>query len=137
MRVVLADKQADVRSAVRLLVTHNMGMRVVGEAADASTLWHLVQDSRPDLLLLDWRLLGASASAAPARLHAAYPNLRVIVLSEHAEVRRHALAAGADGFVSKADSPEQMIDIVRSACAERNAGGADENSEALGGDTNV
>jgi hypothetical protein len=38
MRVVLAGKQADVRSAVRLLVTRKLGMEVVGEIADAAGL---------------------------------------------------------------------------------------------------
>src|SRR4051812_32630962 len=80
MRVVLADNQADVRSALRLLVTHVLDLRVVGEVTAAADLWTQVQDAGPDLLLLDWGLLGAGADAALARLHAVYPDLQVIVL---------------------------------------------------------
>jgi len=46
MRVVLADTQADVRSALRLLVTHDLGMQVVGEVTDAAGLWRQVHDAR-------------------------------------------------------------------------------------------
>ncbi|HKC76050.1 MAG TPA: response regulator [Chloroflexota bacterium] len=121
MRIVLADNQADVRSALRLLLTHVLALHVVGEVAAAADLWTQVQDARPDLLLLDWGLLGAGAGAALARLHALYPALQVIVLSGHPEARQHALAAGADAFVSKADSPEQML---KTLCAARGRGGA-------------
>src|SRR5881392_1209101 len=78
MRIVLADHQADVRSALRLLVTHVLGLQVVGEVTVAADLWTQVQDAGPDLLLLEWGLLGAGAGAALARLHAVYPDLQVI-----------------------------------------------------------
>jgi hypothetical protein len=55
------------------------------------------------LLLVEWGLLGAGAGAALARLHAVYQDLQGIVLSGHPEARQHALAAGTDAFVSKAD----------------------------------
>ena len=124
MRIVLADHQADVRSALRLLVTHVLGMQVVGEVTVAADLWTQVQDAGPDWLLLEWGLLGAGVGAALARLHAMYPDLQVIVLSGHPEARQHALAAGADAFVSKADSPEQMLKTLRAAWACRGAGRA-------------
>jgi DNA-binding NarL/FixJ family response regulator len=128
MRIVLADNQADVRSALRLLVTHVLDLQVVGEVTAAADLWTQIQDARPDLLLLDWLLLGAGAGAALARLHAVYPDLQVIVLSGHPEARQRALAAGADAFVSKADSPEQMLKTLRAARARRGAGRAAEDS---------
>ena len=121
MRIVLADHQADVRSALRLLVTHVLGLQVVGEVTAAADLWTQVQDAGPDWLLLEWGLLGAGVGAALARLHAMYPDLQVIVLSGHPEVRQHALAAGADAFVCKADSPEQTIKTLG---AVRSHGGA-------------
>ena len=131
MRVVLADTQADVRSALRLLVTHDLGMQVVGEVTDAAGLWTQVQDARPDLLLLEWGLLGAGAGAALARLHALSPQLRVIVLSCHPEVRVQALVAGAGAFVCKADSPEQTVKTLRAARVCDGAGRATDDSRAM------
>ena len=116
MRVLLADADPDVRRALRIFLAHDqVGMQVVGEVVEATDLWPRVQGARPDLLLLEWGLLGAGVVAALAGLRVAYPHLQVMVLSGHPEVRRHALAAGADAFVSKADSPEQMLETLRAA----------------------
>jgi DNA-binding NarL/FixJ family response regulator len=135
MRVVLADHRADVRSALRLLVTHVLGLQVVGEVSAAVDVWTQVQDAAPDLLLLEWGLLGAGAGAALARLHAVNPDLQVIVLSGHPEVRQHALAAGADAFVSKADSAAQVLKTLRAARARGGAGRAtDDGAMAEGTD---
>ncbi len=111
MRVLLADGDSDVRGALRLLLTHDLGMQVVGEAADAAALRAQAQDTAPDLLLLDWAL--ADAGAAVAGLRTLLPRLRIVVLSAHPEARSQALAAGADAFVSKADAPAQLVTALR------------------------
>jgi DNA-binding NarL/FixJ family response regulator len=128
MRVVLADGDADVRWALRLLLTHHLGMQVVGEVADAGDLWTQVQQTQPDLLVLDWGMLGARSGAALERLRLLSPGLRVIAISERPEAGRQALAAGADAFVCKADAPQQMVTTLRAARARDGAGSADEQT---------
>lgn len=119
MRVLLADGDPDVRGALRLLLTHDLGMQVVGEAADVSELPARVRDAEPDLLLLDWALTGAGASDAMVGLRALSSHPQIVVLSAHPETRPHALAAGADAFVSKADAPAQLVTTLRSLSAPR------------------
>jgi DNA-binding NarL/FixJ family response regulator len=126
--VVLADGDADVRWALRLLLTHDLDMQVVGEVADAADLWPQVQQTRPDLLVLDWGMLGARSGAAMERLRFLSPGLQVIAISERAEASRQVLAAGADAFVCKADAPEQMVNTLRAARARDGAGSADEQT---------
>jgi DNA-binding NarL/FixJ family response regulator len=113
MRVVVADAEADVRAALVLLLTAGHAMCVVGEAADAASLYRQVRDASPSAVLLAWELLGIEAGQALARLCAAHPQVRFVVLSTQPEVRRLALAAGAHAFVSKADSPEQVSSMLR------------------------
>jgi DNA-binding NarL/FixJ family response regulator len=121
MRVFLADDQAKVRSALRLLLEYEPGWRVVGEAAEANSLLSQVEVTQPDLMLLDWELPGPSVTnASPgsgsrllSALRAHCPHLRVIVLSGRPEARQAALAAGADAFVSKGDPPEQLLTTLR------------------------
>ena len=113
MRVLLADDQPQVRSALRLLLEQDPEMNVVGEAANAEELFVQVQATRPDLLLLDWELPGLQPTnpLLPA-LRALCPRLSVIALSGRPEVYREALAAGADAFVSKGDPPERLLSAV-------------------------
>jgi DNA-binding NarL/FixJ family response regulator len=120
MRVFLADDQPKVRSALRLLLDHEPGLYVVGEAAEAEDLLVQIKATRPDLMLLDWELPGLSLanSVGPGKhllsvLHTFYPNLRVIALSGRLEARQAALAAGADAFVSKGDPPERLLTTLR------------------------
>jgi DNA-binding NarL/FixJ family response regulator len=128
MHIFLADDQPGVRSALRLLLEQEPGLHVVGEAAETETLLTGVQETQPDLLLLDWELParrslahlvdppGTEADDARRRLltllHALCPNLFVIALSCGPEARQQALAAGADAFVSKGDPPEHLLATV-------------------------
>lgn len=129
MRVLLADGDQDVRGALRLLLTHDLGMQVVAEAADVSELRARVQAAEPDLLLLDWALAGGPAGAALADVRRLAPRLWIVVLSAHPEARPQALAAGADAFVSKADAPAQLLTTLRALPAPGDAPAAVEAPE--------
>jgi DNA-binding NarL/FixJ family response regulator len=115
MRVVLADAQAKVRSALRLLLEQEPGVEVLGEAVDATGLLERVKASCPDLVLLDWDLPGSPATALMTVLHSLCPRLQVIVLSGRPEVRQAALDAGADAFTSKGDPPERLLRAIDNA----------------------
>jgi DNA-binding NarL/FixJ family response regulator len=123
MRVLLADDQPTLRSAVRLLLEQEPDVNIVQEVADTESLLALAAESHPDLVLLDWELPGLTgASAARSVLNALYascPNLQVIVFSGRPEAGRNALAAGASIFVSKADPPEHLLAALRSAKGDR------------------
>ncbi len=127
MRILIADDQAEVRSALRLLIEQDSELVVAGEAGDVLGLITQAIDKSPDLVLLDWEL---PALQRPAALIAALRGLgaqsRIIVLSGRPEVRQQALAAGADGFISKGDSPEGLLATLL-AIRARNK---DENGEA-------
>ena len=90
-----------------------LGIQVVGEVTDRADLWTQVQRTRPDLLVLDWGMLGDDAAAVLARLRAPASALRIVALSRHPELRQFALAAGADACISKADSPAQVRETLR------------------------
>ena len=68
----------------------------------------------PDLLLLDWGLGGSRVVKLLAALRKVCPDMAMIVLSGLPEVRRAALAAGANAFVNKTDPPEQLMAVIQS-----------------------
>jgi DNA-binding NarL/FixJ family response regulator len=119
MRVFLADDQAGLHSALRLLLEQEPGMELVGEATSADGLLSSVLAAHPNLLLLDWELPDLKAADRGRRLlavlHTNLPYLHVVVLSGRPESNRSALAAGADSFVSKADPPEKLLTALRNA----------------------
>jgi DNA-binding NarL/FixJ family response regulator len=111
---LLADDQSHVRLALRALLERQSGVQVVGEAAHSAALLSQVRAACPDLVLLDWNLPGIAAGELLPALRELCPSLPVIALSGQPEVRRAALAAGADAFVSKADPPERLLAALRS-----------------------
>lgn len=120
IRILLADDQSKVRSALRLLVEQEPGLIIVGEATEAENLLAQVEATQPDLVLLDWELPGLqtddpstdSGQGRLSTLRTLCPGLKVIALSGQPEARRAALAAGADAFVSKGDPPEQLLATI-------------------------
>ncbi|MBC8422404.1 MAG: response regulator transcription factor [Chloroflexi bacterium] len=112
MRILLADAQTKVRSAMRLLLEQEPGLNVTGEAADARDLLAQVEATCPDLVLLGWELPGLQPTGLLPALRSLCPHLKVIALSGRPEARRAALAAGADAFVSKGNPPEQLLAAV-------------------------
>lgn len=117
MRILLADDQPALRSAVRFLLEQEPDLSIVGEVGDVAGLMERVAALHPDLLLLDWELPGLNAVRSARHvinfLYAECPDLHIIVLSGRPEVGLLALAVGADSFVSKADPPERLLAALR------------------------
>ncbi len=113
MRVLLADERAKVRSAVRLLLEEQTDMDVLGEAMDATGLLDWISATCPDVVLLDWELPGAEPANLVSDIRSGCSGVRVVALSGLPEARHQALRAGADGFVSKGDPPERLLQAIR------------------------
>ena len=112
MRILLADDQAQVLSALRLLLEQESAFVVVGETGRAQDLLCQAELSQPDLVLLDWELPGSLATNLLPALRARCVKVKVVALSGRPEARREALAAGIDAFVSKGDPPEYLLTVV-------------------------
>lgn len=115
--VYLADAKAEERSALRLML-NDLGMTVVGEAADWSTTLSQAPLSRTDMLVVDWDLLPSSPNAALEVLRKTCPAALVIILISHLDARHQAaLSAGADAFISKGETPERVAEHLRTVAA--------------------
>jgi DNA-binding NarL/FixJ family response regulator len=115
MRVLIADDEPRVRSALRLLLRQHPGVAVAGEANSVERALELTVRQRPDLVLLDWELSGRNGTATLERLRAVRRDLMVIALSGRPEARQTALDAGVDAFVSKGDPPELLVATLQKA----------------------
>ncbi|GGJ47471.1 response regulator [Streptomyces brasiliensis] len=119
IRVLLADDQALLRSAFRVLVDSESDMEVVGEASDGAEAVRLAKEQRADVVLMDIRMPGTDGLAA-TRLISADPSLaqvRVVILTtfEVDDYVVQALRAGASGFLGKGSEPEELLSAIRVA----------------------
>ena len=119
MRIILADDQPDVRSAMRLLLEERPGISIIGEVSSMSDLISHVKASSPDLILLDWELPGNKTQDLVAFLRKLNPPPAVIALSSSPQVKQAALKAGILEFVCKSDPPESLLKAVNSYRLER------------------
>jgi DNA-binding NarL/FixJ family response regulator len=131
-RVLVADSHVTVRSALRRLLAEEADLRLAGEVVRARDLLAEAQALQPDMLLLEWELpgLGWSDGDQPAlqamrrvlyQLHARAPHLQVVVFSGWPQAQQAALLAGADAFVSKGSSPQQLLTTLRALAWQRSA----------------
>ncbi|MFD8395822.1 response regulator [Streptomyces sp. NPDC059680] len=119
IRVLLADDQALLRSAFRVLVDSEPDMEVVGEASDGAEAVRLAKERAADIVLMDIRMPGTDGLAA-TRLICADPALaevRVVILTtfEVDDYVVQALRAGASGFLGKGSEPEELLNAIRVA----------------------
>ncbi|MDQ0760114.1 response regulator [Streptomyces canus] len=119
IRVLLADDQALLRSAFRVLVDSEPDMEVVGEASDGAEAVRLTRQERADVVLMDIRMPGTDGLAA-TRMISEDPSLahvRVVILTtfEVDDYVVQSLRAGASGFLGKGSEPEELLSAIRVA----------------------
>lgn len=114
IRVLLADDHNLVRAALVRIVEDSGGMKVVAEAADGREAIRKVHQTRPDVAVLEIFMPGMDGLEAVRRLRKAYPKLPILILTRHEEQQYavRAIGAGANGYLSKHSSPEQLVRAV-------------------------
>jgi two-component system response regulator NreC len=115
--VILADDHNVIRAGLRAMLEAEPDLRVIGEAADAAGTAKLVEDRRPDVLVLDLQMPGADPSADIPRLRERVPGSAIVVLTMQSDPRvaRDLLRAGAAGFVLKQAAERNLGEAIRTA----------------------
>ncbi|HMB22421.1 MAG TPA: response regulator, partial [Anaerolineales bacterium] len=110
-RVFIADPLREERSALHIMLV-DLHLEVIGEAADWDSALAQAPSLRPEMLLIDWTMLpDHTQSTALSVLRGSCPDALVIVLISHMDARQQAaLAAGADTFISKGETPDRVAE---------------------------
>ncbi|WKX69894.1 response regulator transcription factor [Streptomyces sp. XD-27] len=119
IKVLLADDQALLRSAFRVLVDSEPDMEVVGEASDGAEAVALARAQGADVVLMDIRMPGTDGLTA-TRMISEDPEMagvRVVMLTtfEVDEYVVESLRAGASGFLGKGAEPQELLSAIRVA----------------------
>jgi two-component system response regulator NreC len=111
LSVVIVDDHAVVRKGVRSLLEPQRSFRVVAEAGDVATALDAVRTHRPALVVLDVHLPDGPSLPSIAQMKQLSPSTRVVVLTMYDDpmFARHALAAGASGYVLKEAAPSELV----------------------------
>lgn len=119
IRVLLADNHTLVRAGLRALLQNIEGIQVVAEAGDGREALRLIAAHQPDVVLMDVAMPEMNGLEATARVVKEFPNVRVIILSMHAneEYVLQALRTGAAGYVLK-DSGVSELELALRAIAK-------------------
>jgi len=116
LRVILADDHELVRVGVRRLLLTNESIDVVGEASNGEEAVYLVQHERPDVALLDVLMPNMDGIGAARRIKELSFQTKVVMLTsfEDNHYLDLALQSGADGYLTKNVSRQELHDAVRS-----------------------
>lgn len=116
LRIVLADDERMVRTALRVILEAEPDLQVVGEAASGAEAVSLVRALAPDVALMDVRMPEVDGIRATEQILATMaepPRILVVTTFENDSYVYGALRAGAAGFLLKRADPDELIGAVR------------------------
>jgi DNA-binding NarL/FixJ family response regulator len=134
VRIVIGEDSALFREGLARLL-EDAGHEIVAKAADADALERAVHAARPDLAIVDVRMPpdhDDDGARAARRLRAAYPDLGILVLSQHVETRHSLELVSTGGFGYLLKDRVLDVDDFLDALARVAAGGSALDPEVVG-----
>lgn len=117
--IVVAEDHAMVRQGMKLVISHEPGLRWVGEAGDGEAALELVRRLQPDVLLLDLGLPKLDGLDVMRAIAAYQLRTRVLVVTARQDPVsvRAALSFGAHGYLLKTDDADALVAALRTVAA--------------------
>lgn len=119
VRVLLVDDHEVVRIGVRIVLERTDDLELVGETGSAAESLRLHERLRPDVTVMDVRLVDGSGIVATQAIRREAPDARVLfyTASDDDEVLFHAIVAGAAGYLVKGGDVGQLVEGIRQVAA--------------------
>ena len=119
IRVAVVDDHLVVREGLRMMleVAGKGSFALVGDAADGATALRLVEETQPDVVLMDLRMPGMDGLEAIEQMRTRWPHIAVVILTTYNEddLMLRGLRAGACGYLLKDTNRETMFHAIRTA----------------------
>jgi two-component system NarL family response regulator len=115
IRVVIADDHALFRRGLNMVLESEPGIEIVAEAEDGEQAVKAAQEHSPDVVLMDVRMPRVDGIEATRRIHETVPGCKVLILtvSDEETDLYEAIKAGANGYLLKEISIEEVADAIR------------------------
>lgn len=110
-KVLLADDHVLIRHGIKNIIKKNNQFKVVGEVSNGRQLMSFLEESETDLIILDISMPGIGGMEAIGLVKGKYPWIKILMLTMHKNKQYfyNAMAAGADGYLMKDDSDEELL----------------------------
>ena len=117
IKVVIADDHAVVREGVRLILSREPDIDIVGEAGNGREAIDLVAKTKPHVVVMDISMPEMGGIEATKRVKDAWPKVNVLALTMHEDESYvfQLLKAGASGYVLKRGAAQDLVQAIRSA----------------------
>ncbi len=115
IRIVIADDQELIRESLKIVLSANEDMEVVGLAGNGQEALDLVKKEKPDVVLMDIRMPVMDGVECTRQVKELYPNTRIIILTtfDDDEYVFGAIKYGASGYLLKGMSMKELADAIR------------------------
>ena len=110
-RVILVDDHKILRDGLRMLITRHEGLEICGEAGNGRTALKMVEELKPDLVVMDLTMPDLNGIEATRQMVQRHPDVKVMILTMNSERRyiSEALAAGASAYLLKDYAFEELV----------------------------
>lgn len=115
-RILIVEDHTLLRAGLRALLAQEPDIEIAGEADNGRDAVHLISTLAPDLVLMDLSMPGTNGIEAIAEVKRRNPEVRILVLTLHRteEYIHQSLKAGADGYILKDATPDELRVAIRS-----------------------
>jgi len=115
VRILIADDHTILRAGIRSLLDMVPNFEVIGEVDNGKDAIHQAGLLKPDLILSDLSMPKTNGTEAIQRIKSRYPDIKILVLTVHKteEYVHAALKAGANGYVLKDDTSDELINAIQ------------------------
>ena len=113
-RIIIADDHRLFRQGLKSLLEARSDLEVVGEAADGLQLLDLLNQSPPDIILLDISMPNLRGIEAVHEIKRSYPRVKILILTMHKDKQylEQAISAGARGYLLKEDTDTELFTAI-------------------------
>jgi DNA-binding NarL/FixJ family response regulator len=113
--VIVVEDDRGLREQLAKILYTAPDIACIGAYASAETALPAIKEKLPNVVLMDIKLPGMSGIQCVAEIKKSFPAMYVIMVTAYEESERifHALKAGANGYIIKSDSPDQLLDAIR------------------------
>ena len=115
IKVLVADDHTILRQGIKALLDNQEGIEVIGEAKDGREALEIIEETLPDVILMDIAMPGLNGLEATRRIKKKFPRMKVLVLTMYTneEYIFQILNAGANGYLVKETAFQDLISAIK------------------------